>query len=169
MPRRRSNASAIVPAQDMRAIQDANNNGVADHLEGVIDAQYRVISQGAAKTYPIYPIDLTKMGASVNLFRAVLSNLRHRHIWAVGEWVLFLWVLLCGGSFALNLSRTEPVSITNVGADPTAFGAGLANFVRPILGYTAGELHDAQIDKFVSDQAEVSQSKGFMIVKPEDR
>ena len=155
-------SSAIVPMGDAHLAIDSNNNGIDDRYEGVIDAKYRVISQGKSKTYPIYQLDPTKPFSTFMTMRSILSAIRHRGPIALAELAVLGYIVLAGTAFGLNMLTTRPVRFSNVPIfDPTATGANIAWFFRPVVGVAADSTLDAQMDMFGTEGAEANRQRGL--------
>ena len=155
-------SSAIVPTSGFSAIQDSNGNGIAAQLEGVIDAQYKVIQTGGTKTIPLYQIDPTKSFSTFAILRALMSSVWHRKHIALAELAIAGYVVLAGTAFGLNMLTSRPVRLTNVPIfDPTATGANIAWFMRPVVGTAADMTLDAQVDMFSSEDATVERTNGL--------
>ena len=93
--------------------------------------------------------------------RAIASSIRRRGPFAIAELVVAVYVILAGSAFALNMVASRPMRLTNVPLfDPTATGANVAWFVRPVIGTAADMGLDAQVDMFSSDEATVRRD-GF--------
>lgn len=107
---------------------------------------------------PTYTVDPTAPYAIFTALRAIASSIRRRGPFALAELAIAGYIILAGSAFALNMVAGRPMRLTNVPIfDPTATGANIAWFVRPVVGTAADMSLDAQVDMFSTEEAEVQR------------
>lgn len=113
---------------------------------------------GRHRCIPLYSVDPSAPYAIFTALRAIASSIRRRGPFALAELAVAGYIVLAGSAFALNMVAGRPMRLTNVPIfDPTATGANIAWFVRPIVGTAADMSLDVQVEMFSSEEADVTR------------
>lgn len=114
--------------------------------------------RGRPSSMPLYAVDPSAPYAIFTALRAIASSIRRRGPFALAELAVAGYLILAGSAFSLNMVAGRPMRLTNVPIfDPTATGANIAWFVRPVVGTAADMSLDAQVDMFSSEDAQVKR------------
>lgn len=126
---------------------------------GYAQSTYQPTSwHGRQQCRPLYAVDPSAPYAIFTALRAIASSIRRRGPFALAELAVAGYLILAGSAFALNMVAGRPMRLTNVPIfDPTATGANMAWFVRPVVGTAADMGLDAQVDMFSSEDAQVKR------------
>lgn len=120
---------------------------------------YAQSGYGGQRCIPVYSVDPAAPYAIFTALRAIASSIRRRGPFALAELAVAGYIVLAGSAFALNMVAGRPMRLTNVPIfDPTATGANIAWFVRPVVGTAADMSLDAQVEMFSSEDAEVKRN-----------
>lgn len=115
--------------------------------------------RGGHRCVPLYSVDPSAPYAIFTALRAIASSIRRRGPFALAELAVAGYIVLAGSAFALNMVAGRPMRLTNVPIfDPTATGANIAWFIRPVVGTAADMSLDAQVEMFSSEDAEVKRN-----------